>query len=183
MYSQILFYILVCPSMKTPHPDFYRPDPIRLNILLAEDDEDDFLLFSEAAAELSLGIKIKNVTDGVALMEYLRNKDILLPDIIFLDLNMPCKNGLECLAEIKSDKYLHDIPLIIFTSSAHQKDIDDAYRLGANLYINKPNSFAGLSQVINSLTLHTKSELLSNREKSDFVWNFTRNIIFRESFR
>ena len=72
-----------------------------LHILLADDDESDRLLFTEAFAELKLKTIVHTVNDGIQLMEWLNRENKRLPHLIFLDLNMPRKNGLECLIEIK----------------------------------------------------------------------------------
>ncbi|MEI6408627.1 MAG: response regulator [Bacteroidota bacterium] len=120
-----------------------------LHILLADDDEGDRLLFIEAFEELNLKTKVYTVNDGVQLMEYLTQKAAPLPNILFLDLNMPRKNGLECLQEIKSNEHLKDISVVIYSTSASEKDIEDTYLYGAHVYIKKPNDFMALKQMLN----------------------------------
>jgi CheY-like chemotaxis protein len=72
-----------------------------LYIVLADDDEDDRLLFTEAFEELKIDTRVDTFKDGVELMNYLNKEDSILPSILFLDLNMPKKSGIECLKEIK----------------------------------------------------------------------------------
>ena len=119
-----------------------------LNILLADDEEDDRLLFVDALKELKIKTIIQTVNDGVELMEYLNNPDNKLPQLIFLDLNMPRKNGLECLKEIKANDKLKDIAIAIFSTSMSENDIEQTLMNGANVYINKPNSFGELKQAL-----------------------------------
>jgi CheY-like chemotaxis protein len=119
-----------------------------LYILLADDDKDDRLLFSIALEELSVPSKLATFEDGEKLMNYLFENNDQLPDVIFLDLNMPRKGGLECLSEIKQTKKLKDLPLIIFSTSNSRDMIDKAFRNGADVYIQKPSDFSQLKQVI-----------------------------------
>lgn len=122
-----------------------------LNILFADDEENDRLLFVDALKELKINTIIHTVNDGVELMEYLNNADNILPQLIFLDLNMPRKNGLECLKEIRANYKLKDIAIAIFSTSMSEKDIEQTFMNGANVYINKPNSFEGLKQALDKV--------------------------------
>ena len=124
-----------------------------LHILLADDDEGDRLLFTEAFSELNFKTVVDTVNNGVQLMEWLRMKNIHLPHFIFLDLNMPRKGGLECLKEIKSDDKLKDISVAIYSTSDSEKDKEEAFRHGANVYIAKPNNFTKLKQVLEKAVL------------------------------
>lgn len=119
-----------------------------IHILLADDDESDRLLFIEAFEELKINTFVSTVNNGVQLMEVLNMENIRLPDLIFLDLNMPRKNGLECLKEIKNNKNLKDISIAIYSTSDNEKDIEKTFLNGANVYITKPNSFKILKQVL-----------------------------------
>lgn len=116
------------------------------NILLADDDRDDRFFFSMAITEMEIGLKLEMVKHGEELMEYLMRDDIVIPDILFLDLNMPRKNGFDCLSEIRKSNLLKDLFVIIYSTSSSQRDIEETFRLGANLFINKPNSYENLSQ-------------------------------------
>lgn len=119
-----------------------------LHIFIADDDEADRLLFKEAFNELKMKTIIYTVNDGMQLMQKLANEDAPLPQLLFLDLNMPRKNGLECLKEIKSSKRLKDIFVAIYSTSSSEKDIELTFLNGANIYINKPNDFNILKQIL-----------------------------------
>src|SRR5258705_11979617 len=90
-------------------------EPVK--ILLAEDDEDDRELFKAALKEVKPEVKVEMVDDGQKLMSYLTSTDEAHPDIIFLDINMPCKDGIQCLKEIRGNKKLDDVPVIMFSTS------------------------------------------------------------------
>jgi CheY-like chemotaxis protein len=126
-----------------------------LRILLADDDEGDRLLFTEAFSELSVKTIVDTVNNGIQLMEWLQMKDIRLPDFIFLDLNMPRKGGIDCLKEIRNDEKLKDISVAIYSTSDNDSDKQDAFHHGANVYIAKPNNFTKLKQVLEKAVLAT----------------------------
>lgn len=119
-----------------------------LHILFADDDKSDRLLFTEAFAELKIKNIVHTVNDGVQLMEWLFKESNRLPDLIFLDLNMPRKNGLECLKEIKNNEKLKDISVAIYSTSDNKKDIEETFHHRANIYISKPSSFNTLKKVL-----------------------------------
>lgn len=137
-----------------------------LHILLADDDESDRLLFKEAFAELKLDTIVRTVNDGVQLMEWLNRENIRLPHLLFLDLNMPRKNGLECLKEIKRNEKLKAVSIAIYSTSDNQKDMDETFLNGANVYITKPNDFNTLKQVLEKavMTTHQYQDKLMKRE-------------------
>ena len=120
---------------------------IPVHILLADDDIDDRFFFSKALDEIPINTKLTTVNNGELLMEYLTNHQDDLPDLLFLDLSMPRKTGFECLAEIKENKKLAAIPVIMFTTSFTRGiDLEDnlkttLMRMGAADYIRKPGEF------------------------------------------
>ena len=126
----------------------------QLQILLAEDDEDDRDLFTNALKELKTKIIVHTVNDGIELMDYLAKNGNALPQLLFLDLNMPRKNGFECLKEIRSKQKLREISIAIFSTSASEKDIEETFLNGANVYINKPNSYNALKQALSKVVMN-----------------------------
>lgn len=129
------------------------------NLLLADDDEDDCAFFKDALDELLLSVNLTTVNDGVQLMNFLLPLPCEgLPDILFLDLNMPRKCGFECLTEIKKNDQLKHLPVIIFSTSFDLNIVDLMYEKGATHYIQKPGEFSKLKKVIaNALSLCTEN--------------------------
>ncbi len=130
----------------------------RTALLMADDDEDDCLLMEDAIRQVFQSENFHCLGDGQELMDYLFHRgfyeDVTLfpfPDLIFLDLNMPRKGGRETLAEIRSHPELRGIPVIIYTTSGEQQEIEQCYSLGANSYIIKPNSFEKLVESVRCL--------------------------------
>ena len=118
------------------------------NILLADDDEGDRVIFKQAFSELKIKTEVHTVNNGLQLMERLNMKDVQSPNLLFLDLNMPHKNGLECLKEIRRNLKLKDIFIAIYSTSDNEKDMEETFSNGANIYITKPNDFNSLKQVL-----------------------------------
>lgn len=122
-----------------------------LKIVLADDDDSDRANFIDAFEELKIKSNVHTFKDGVELMEYIQNDNFSIPDIIFLDLNMPRKNGLQCLKEIRENPKLKEIIVAIYSTSSSGKDIEATYINGANVYIKKPNDFTTLKQVLDKV--------------------------------
>ena len=126
-------------------------------ILMADDDDDDFMLTQKALKASKLLNELVRVRDGEELLDYLLGrgdfKDTVTkrPGIILLDLNMPRKDGREALKEIKENQNLHDIPVVVFTTSKAEEDVIRSYQLGVNSFITKPVTFNNLLNVMSSL--------------------------------
>jgi CheY-like chemotaxis protein len=110
---------------------------IPINILLADDDIDDRYFFNKVLQSLPIQTKLETVENGENLMIYLAENSENLPDILFLDLNMPRKNGMECLSEIKKDEKLKNLPVIIYSTHQHERNSDKLYEKGAHYYVRK----------------------------------------------
>jgi CheY-like chemotaxis protein len=143
------------------------PEPF--NILLCDDDSDDWYFFNEALEKISLSTNLTAVHDGEQLMQLLTNKKNELPHVLFLDLNMPRKNGFECLKEIKHNEKLKQLPVIIFSTSFDKEVANQLYKNGAQYFIRKPSEIPQLQKVIlQALTLLSK-ESVSQPDRIDFV--------------
>jgi CheY-like chemotaxis protein len=115
---------------------------------IVDDDVDDQELFAEAVSEIDSSIACISVSNGEEALDVLRNRKIELPDMIFLDLNMPRLNGKQCLAELKREKHLKDIPVVIYSTSSEKRDIEETSRLGAAHFLTKPNKFDELCREV-----------------------------------
>ncbi len=129
-----------------------------ISILMADDDEDDCMLASEALTETRLQHELHFVKDGEELMDYLYQRGKYAnpnnappPGLILLDLNMPKKDGREALREIKTNPTFRHIPIVILTTSKAEEDIQLSYYLGANSFIIKPVTFASLVEVMKTI--------------------------------
>ena len=122
-----------------------------IHILLADDDEDDRLFFMDAFGEMKIRTKVRTVNDGVELIQHLTKPNIILPHVLFLDLNMPLKNGMECLKEIKTNDRFKDIAIAIYSTSASEEDIEHTFVNGANVYIKKPSDFDTLKKILSEV--------------------------------
>ena len=117
-------------------------------IYLADDDSDDRKFFSDALAEIPISTSIQEFSNGVDLMSHLLNRENEKPHAIFLDLKMPMMDGFECLSDIRDLDFLNNIPVIIYSTSFHQKDVDRLKEMGATLYLKKPSSFNQLKTLL-----------------------------------
>ncbi|WP_334056930.1 response regulator [Polaribacter sp. P097] len=122
-----------------------------IKVILADDDEDDRLFFTDAFEELKITTKVNTFNDGVYLMDHLNSENITLPEILFLDLNMPRKSGMDCLKEIRANDRFKDIAVAIYSTSSSEEDVENTFVLGANIYIKKPNDFKKLKKVLSEI--------------------------------
>ncbi|MGN6400976.1 MAG: response regulator, partial [Flavisolibacter sp.] len=123
-----------------------------VNILVAEDDRDHFLLLEEAIENTLPHYRITHSRDGKECLQKIEEQEV--PDMIFLDLNLPRKNGLDCLVEIRKQKHLQTTPVVIYSTSSDFEDIDLCYKAGCTLYLVKPPSFKELLVQVKKLFSH-----------------------------
>ncbi len=124
-------------------------------ILLVEDNQNDIELILEALKDYNLANRVITVNDGVEALTYLRNEgeytDHELPAVVLLDIKMPRLNGIETLREIKKDKTLKSLPVVMLTSSREEPDLKSCYDLGANAYVVKPVDFREFVSAVKNL--------------------------------
>lgn len=139
------------------------------SIFLADDDDDDCSIFEDALNELNTETKLTISNDGVELLDTLNETVPPPPYVIFLDLNMPRKNGFESLKEIREIKKLKDIPVVILSTSSNIEIIDRTFDLGANYYICKPTSYPLLTKMIARVLALTPEQLSEQPQRNEFV--------------
>ena len=139
------------------------------NLVLADDDADDCSFFKEALEDLPISATLSTVNDGVELMNFLASEADNLPDILFLDLNMPLKSGLECLFEIKFNDKLKHIPVVIFSTSFDKEVVDLLYKNGAHYYIRKPGEYCKLKKIILDALTVIAQNILKQPARDQFV--------------
>ncbi|MGE0268647.1 MAG: response regulator [Candidatus Omnitrophota bacterium] len=127
-----------------------------VHVLMVDDDEGDIQLTKECLLEAKIRIDLSVVNDGEQCMEFLRRQgkysDAQLPDVILLDLNMPKKDGRQTLEEIRADKVLKAIPVVILTTSDADQDIVESYTKGANSYVKKPVDFEQYRKIVSEIS-------------------------------
>jgi DNA-binding response OmpR family regulator len=146
-----------------------------LNILLADDDTDDCIFFKEAIKELSM--HLTTVHDGEELMALLLNETEELPQILFLDLNMPRKNGFECLLEIKLNSKLKCLPVIIFSTSFEQEVVNLLFKNGAQYFIRKPAEFSQFKKIIHQTLALISQKKMLQPTRAEFVLSVQNNLL------
>jgi len=128
---------------------------VMIQVLLVEDDPGDVLITREAFAENKVRNQLSVVSDGVNALRYLRREgeyaDVIRPDLILLDLNLPRMGGHEVLAKIKSDSDLQRIPVVVLTTSDAEEDVLRSYNLHANAYVTKPVDFERFLSVVRQI--------------------------------
>ncbi|MXN93341.1 response regulator [Flavobacterium sp. Sd200] len=127
-------------------------------ILLADDDRDDREMFQEALEIINDDLLCYSAVNGDELLKQLQGLEEL-PDLIFLDMNMPVMSGLECLKVLKDDPRYSTIPVIMISTSSHRKEMDDSLILGAQCYFVKPNDFRDLVEILKVITANLGSGL------------------------
>ena len=121
------------------------------SFLLVDDDPDDTFLFGEVLHDVDPSIEFRTAANGQEALDLLKSMHSL-PDVIFLDLNMPRMGGVECLSEIKADEALKAIPVIIYTTSSQSKDIEETIQKGAVCFITKPSNMKELTEILSAIS-------------------------------
>ena len=121
------------------------------SVLFVDDDEDDKLVFGTALNTIDDKIVYLTASDGLEALKLLKEDIVLLPDMIFLDLNMARMDGFACLEQIKSTKDLKDIPVFILTTSINPRDRERAIKLGAQKFFTKPATYTGLIDTLKTV--------------------------------
>ncbi|KAA2241725.1 response regulator [Chitinophaga agrisoli] len=139
------------------------------HVLLAEDDDDDYLVFSLAIDELSsVKVVLTRAENGDILMRLLDEKH---PDLLFLDLLMPCKDGRQCIREIRANKQFDTLPIIVYSSLNDLQSIEFCYREGTNLYARKPSSVSDLKDILERIFAIDWKRMMYYPPMSQFVIN------------
>lgn len=130
-------------------PNSFQMSPLKKTCLLIDDDIDDQEIFALAMEKVSFSFECHIANNGFEALRKLEERAVL-PDYIFLDLNMPRMNGKECLKELKRNPRFQDIPVVIYTTSSSLSDINDTKKLGAKDFIIKPFSLDALTEKLNN---------------------------------
>jgi len=141
-----------------------------VRILLTDDDDDDRDFFADAIADLNLNFPVEFYKSGLELVNRLHDKSLDIPDIIFLDLNMPVMSGFETLQQIRGDSQFKDVPVIaIYSTSSTSEGVINTFGLGANAYVIKPVSFEDLQKLLKKVIEMDWSKRFDNVEMESFI--------------
>lgn len=140
------------------------------HVLMAEDDDDDYMVFSLAIDELSVRVVLTRAENGDILFKLLE-KDEKHPDMLFLDLLLPCKNGKDCLREIRANSKYDSMPIIVYSSLEDLQSIEFCYREGSNLYAIKPHSLRELKDVLEKIFSVNWKKMMYYPPMSRFIVN------------
>lgn len=146
--------------------EIYFKKILKMHILIADDDKEDFEILQKAAVLAGQGLTISYAANWMELWRMLLKT---LPDILFLDLNMPVKNGFECLETIRAELRFDSLPIAVYSTSHTKGDINNAYRLGANYYIIKQNSLQNTTNMLKRLMVIDKQQLIAVPAREEFV--------------
>jgi CheY-like chemotaxis protein len=146
------------------------------SILLVDDDQDDQYFFREALNHLDGNLKLSSASSHYEALAFL---NVHTPHFIFLDINMPVANGKDCLQYIRSNKKFDEVHVIMLTTSSNEKDINDCYSLGANLYVSKPLSSSDYAAIIKKIFFLYDRNELRYRSRNEFVLDHQRGSAFR----
>jgi DNA-binding response OmpR family regulator len=141
------------------------------NVLIAEDDHDDFEMFSLAIQDLSISVIIRRAENGDVLMQVLEAN---VPDILFLDISLPRKDGKQCLREIRANHKYDLLPIIMYTSFQDPRSIEFSFREGANIFIIKPSSYQELKEILKNVFAIEWKKSMYYPALPDFVINKSR---------
>jgi len=145
-------FLLTLHATFMPHINNLLMKKDKLAIALLDDDHEEHLLFKEVADDFSEIKSVLSFAKGKEMLDYLRGEDkSILPDILFLDLNMPLLSGLDCLIEIRKNEKYKNLPVVIYSTSSSEKDKEATYQNGANLYVNKPVEFSDMRKIFNEV--------------------------------
>ncbi|MDI3321088.1 response regulator [Pinibacter soli] len=136
------------------------------NVLIAEDDDDDYLIFSLAVEELSVQVVLSRAENGDILMKMLNENH---PDLLFLDILMPCRDGRQCIREIRADSKFDSLPIIVYSSLKDMETIEFCYRAGSNLYALKPSSLKEVKATLERIFAVDWKKMLYYPPLSQFV--------------
>ena len=145
--------------------------PDKLNVYLADDDEEDRLLFKEAFEVIKIKHRLAFFNTGTALLSKLKScTDV--PHVIFLDINMPGKSGLQCLREIRGDERYKDTVIAICSISSLEDTIEEAFIEGANIYIRKTNTVESFMKILTEVVAVSWQYVTDGLNRENFIISY-----------
>lgn len=138
------------------------------DILIAEDDKDDFELLEDVIKNLPITVLINRADNGDILMKLIHEN---IPDLLLLDLVLPCKDGKTCLQEIRSDKKFDELPIIVYSAQRDEESIEFCFRNGTNMYVYKPDTYSQIVDAVQKIFAFNWKKVKYYPTRSTFVLN------------
>ncbi|SHF39955.1 response regulator [Chryseobacterium takakiae] len=139
-----------------------------LNVILADDNEGNLILFKNILQEFKVQVKVKTFCNGKDLMTYL-NENIVVPEVVFLNYYLPLKNSMECLSEIKSDQKFDPMTIIVFNEDLSYEQEEEAFVTGANVIMKTPDNYRDMKKSITDIISITWQYHTSGLNKNNFI--------------
>lgn len=140
-----------------------------MHVLFVDNDQDDKELFIEAFNAIDPSLKITTTNYAPDLFTKFEDLKYDLPDLIFLDMNMEQKHGLDCLDEIKTIDWLNDIPVIMYSTSVQPSQVQSTYEKGASMYVQKPSSFEEMKSTFSKILSLPTEEYFPQANRENFL--------------
>ncbi|EJL72871.1 response regulator [Chryseobacterium populi] len=140
-----------------------------LNVILAEYDEGNLVFFKSILKDLKIPVKVQSFQNGEDLMGYLNNKEALIPEVLFIDYNLPGKSSIEYLEEIKIDFRFSNMIIVVYSDELSEAEVEEAFVKGANIYMKKPGSYNDLKKVISEIIAINWQYHTSGLNRENFI--------------
>lgn len=140
-----------------------------LNVVTADDDEGNIIFFKNIFKDLKIGIKSQYFSNGGNLMNYLESNGAIIPEVIFIKYNIPGKNSMECLEEIKMNPRFSHIVFAVYADQISESEIEDIFVKGANIFMRKPETYEGLKKAVTEIITINWQYHTSGLNKDNFI--------------
>ena len=138
------------------------------DIYIADDDKEDFEVIHDIIKTLPIKVVVTRAENGDILMKLIHERK---PDLLLLDLVLPCKDGKACIKEIRSDSKFDDLPIIVYTSLRDLESIEFCFREGTNMYVFKPDTYSEIVQIVEKIFSFSWKKVRYYPTRSNFVLN------------
>ncbi|PQA96749.1 response regulator [Chryseobacterium shigense] len=140
-----------------------------LNVIAADNDEGNIIFFKNIFKDLKIGVKSQCFSNGEDLMEYLTSDGVIVPEVVFIKYDIPGKNSMECLDEIKTDPGLSNIIIVVYTDHISESEIEEIFVNGGNIFMRKPDSYEGLKKSLTEIITINWQYHTSGLNKDNFI--------------
>ncbi|MBB6372352.1 response regulator [Chryseobacterium shigense] len=140
-----------------------------LNVIAADDDEDNIIFFKNIFKDLKIGVKSQCFSNGEDLMHYLKSCGVIIPEVVFIRYDIQGKNSMECLEEIKADPKFSNIVIVVYAHEISETAIEEIFVNGANIFMRKPETYDGLKKSLTEIITINWQYHSSGLNKDNFI--------------